>query len=386
LQPIRSTKSKGIGEAFENPTDATARVNAAEFIGRVGGLKTRLVVDLKPLESEIFQPHFMRISAIISNFNGARFLPRLLASLRGQIGVEVEIVVVDRESTDDSHRVLSEFESVIVLNEPPECGLVAGYAAGVRAASADLLFFCDEEMWFDSECLDRLAHAIDLSRRIGATDPWQWSYNAREWLHGITRFAPSPWAMDSPHPFRKALVHVQGSEGTQVPFPSGGAFLIHRTVYEELGGWDPSFSLDHEAVDLFLRAWQRGWKCVSIPSAKAYRAVTGSNGQITDSIKQPISRSRYISQRANLGIIALKYFSAPTVPLAALHWPVVLMNNLLKGRFQQALWDVAVPGEFWRRLRPALDYRRANAPHNFYHPGERFFFDPIFDQSSISRE
>ena len=42
------------------------------------------------------------ISVIVSNFNGARFLPRLLATLRDQREVSAEIIIVDRRSTDDS--------------------------------------------------------------------------------------------------------------------------------------------------------------------------------------------------------------------------------------------------------------------------------------------
>ena len=77
------------------------------------------------------------ISVICSNFNGARFLPRLLASLRAQRGVELELIVVDRHSTDGSREILAAQPDVRVISEPPERGLVAGYAAGHwRAASA----------------------------------------------------------------------------------------------------------------------------------------------------------------------------------------------------------------------------------------------------------
>lgn len=330
----------------------------------------------------------MKVSAIISNFNGARFLPRLLDTLRGQIGVEVEVIVVDRESSDDSRSILAGRDRVKVLNEPPERGLVAGYDRGAREASSDLLFFCNEDMWFDSECLSRLAERIDLPNRIGAADPWQWSYDGRQWIHGITRFVACPWAINSPHPFRAAQFQRNGPEGSRVPFPSAGAFLIHRGVYEELGGWDTRFYLDHEDIDLFLRAWQRGWKCVSVPLAKVYHAVNASNDQVLKSMGQKVSRRRYISQRTNLALIALKYFSGPLLPLTALQIPVACLNNLLKGRFQMALWDLEIAREISRHFRSTWASRAANSPHNFYHPGERFFFEPEFslDQSSISRE
>ena len=83
----------------------------------------------------------MRVSAIISNFNGAKFLPRLLSSLRSQREVDVEIIVVDRQSTDESAAILAGHPDLKVLQEPPESGLVSGYDAGARVATSDLLFF-----------------------------------------------------------------------------------------------------------------------------------------------------------------------------------------------------------------------------------------------------
>lgn len=55
--------------------------------------------------------------------------------------------------------------------------------------------------------------------------------------------------------------------------------MIHRTAYEAVGGWDRGFFLDYEDVDLFLRIWQLGWKCVVVPEAKVYHAVNVTNEQ-----------------------------------------------------------------------------------------------------------
>jgi len=322
-----------------------------------------------------------RVSVIISNFNGARFLPRLFESLRGQRGIETEIIVVDRQSTDGSKAILANEIGLKVISEPPESGLVAGYHAGSAHATADLLFFCNEDMWFDPDCLLRLAERIDLTARVGAADPWQWTYDGSEWIHGGTRFLPSAWALNSPEPRRAADFRVPLKAGDTIPFPCAGAALIHRDVYRELGGWDTSFFLDHEDTDLFLRAWQRGWKSVVVPEAKVYHAVNASNVQTLVSIQVTVSHRRYVSQRANLGVIALKYFSWRALPLAALNWPAVVLNNLAKGRWEFLMWDLQVLGELVRRLPAAWQFRKANTGYNHYFPGEQFFRVPEFSEA-----
>jgi GT2 family glycosyltransferase len=320
----------------------------------------------------------MRVSAIISNFNGARFLPRLLESLRAQRGVETEILVVDRFSTDGSLEILARHPEVRVLREPAETGLVAGYHAGSRHASSDLLFFCNEDMWFEPDCLRLLAERIDLPARIAAADGWHFGYDRDEFLHGATRFVRSRWAINSPHPLRSANFEVRLPAGSKTPFACAGAFLIHREVYRELGGWDVGFFLDHEDIDLFLRAWQRGWGTVSVPEARIHHAVNASNNQTLSALNVRVGERRYLSQRASLAIIALKYFSVRMLPLAGLVWPAVFLNNLWSRRWGFARRDFRVLAEMVRRAPGALAFRRENARHNRAMPGERFFTSPEF--------
>jgi GT2 family glycosyltransferase len=250
---------------------------------------------------------------------------------------------------------------------------VAGYHVGAAKARADLLFFCNEDMWFDPNCLKRLAERIDMTQRIAAADGWHWTYDGKEWLHGGTRFTGIHWAVNSPHPRRAADFQVALPAGELVPFPCAGAFLIHRDAYWDVGGWDGGFFLDHEDIDLFLRAWQRRWKCVSVPEAKIYHALNASKNQTLTAINQSVTKRRYISQRANMGVIALKYFTWHGVALAALHWPVVFLNNVVKLHWKRAGWDFLVLRELARRFRATWAYRRTFRPYLRYFPGESFF-------------
>ena len=324
------------------------------------------------------RPPLPVISVIISNFNGCRFLPRLLESLRNQRGVAVELIVVDRQSRDGSLEYLAAQTDVLVLSEPPESGLVSGYSVGAAAATGELLFFCNEDMWFDPDCLQQLEAGIDLSARICSTDGWHRTYDGAAWLHRGVRFESYSWAINSPHPRVQTNFENELPAGTRVPYACAGAFMIHRDVFRELGGWDRSFFLDHEDTDLFLRAWQRGWHCVSIPGARIYHAVNASNEKIIPNLGTKVAFKRYVAQRANLMVIALKYFSWSAVAMAAAQWPVVLVNNLLHARWRNVQGDLCWIKEMIRRWPAAQAFRRANQSWNCRFPGERFFFDRTF--------
>ena len=128
------------------------------------------------------------ISVVVNNFNGMRYLPRALETLAAQQAVGFEIIVVDRQSTDGSPAYLATRPGINVLSEPAAAGLAAGYAAGAAVARGDHLFFCNEDMWFDPDCLRLLEERIELRKRIGSADPWQWTYDERVLIHGGMRF------------------------------------------------------------------------------------------------------------------------------------------------------------------------------------------------------
>jgi N-acetylglucosaminyl-diphospho-decaprenol L-rhamnosyltransferase len=328
----------------------------------------------------------LAVTAVVSNMNGAAYLPRLLDTLTAQSGVETEIIVVDRHSSDASLEILARYPAVRVVQEPPESGLVAGYAVGARHASNPLLFFCNEDVYLEENCLRELASRIDLKRRIGAADPWQWSYDGEKCQHRGTLFRRSPWHIYSPFPFRMYEAAVALPDGSPISFGCAGHTMVHASVYNELGGWDASFFLDYEDVDLYLRAWQRGWKCVTVPSAHVFHAVGASNQQVIGRRRQPVSRRRYISHRSNVVVVAFKYFSPAVSALGVLNWGASLLVNVLLLRWRTVWLDLVVVGDVARRVPAVAAFRRRNRRWNRDMPGERFFLDPQFslDQRVVS--
>jgi hypothetical protein len=307
------------------------------------------------------------VSVVVSNMNGERYLTRLLDSLVAQRGVQTEIIVVDRHSSDGSAAILERYPQVRVVHEPPESGLVAGYDVGAKCADNELLFFCNEDLYLREDCLRELALRIDLDTRVGAADPWQWNYEGTRWLHGGTLFRRSPWHIYSPYPFRMYDAAVHLPEGGPISFGCAGAIMIHAAVYAELGGWDTSFFLDYEDVDFFLRAWQRGWKCVTVPSARVFHAVGASNQQLIGRRREKVSRRRYISHRSNVIVIALGVFN----------WGASLLINVLLLRWSAVWLDFLVVGDVAQRLPEIAAFRRRNKRWNRSMPGERFFLDPL---------
>lgn len=350
-----------VPHASPSPRSAAGSAPAAATAGAAGAATAAAAGECGP-----------QISVVVCNLNGMQFLPRLLATLRAQRGVATEIVVADRESTDGSREYLASHPEIKVVTEPARSGLVAGYQAATRAASHELLFFCNEDLWLDEHCLAELAQHISVTARVGAADPWQWSYDGSRLIRAGIRFVDARLDPISCYPPRAFDFLVPLAAGAAVPFGCGGAVLVHRRMYVDAGGWDPSFFMDFDDVDFFLRAWQRGWRCVTAPAAKVHHATGMSTFQAGPPPDQVIFR-RHVGGESNRAVICLKTFTGPSLLWAAFNLLAPLAGGLLRLRLAKAKIHAAALWLTLRRLPAVLRFRQVNRRINRLRPGQDYF-------------
>ena len=60
---------------------------------------------------------------------------------------------------------------------------------------------------------------------------------------------------------------VPAAENIATVTANGAAMLVRRSAFLELGGFDETFFMDLEDLDLCWRAWLRGWGSVYVPDA-----------------------------------------------------------------------------------------------------------------------
>ena len=100
------------------------------------------------------------ISVIIPAYNYAKFLPQCIKTLLAQASdlFELEIIVVDDGSTDDTRDVVASYDVRYLYQENQ--GLSAARNTGIRAAQGDYVLFLDADDMLLEGCLE--AHYINL--------------------------------------------------------------------------------------------------------------------------------------------------------------------------------------------------------------------------------
>src|SRR5207245_5442374 len=112
---------------------------------------------------------------------------------------------------------------------------------------------------------------------------------------GLDRALP---AMFPPH-FMVEWNHEESQEVDQV---MGAFFLVRRSVFEALGGFDERFFVYFEEVDFSLRARKLGWRTFYLSVAQAYHLGSGL-------VTKPAQAARLFYSLRSRILYAYKHFN-----------------------------------------------------------------------------
>src|ERR687884_198256 len=104
-----------------------------------------------------------RISVITSSYNQGAFIERTIASVLAQNYPNLEHIVVDGMSSDETPQVLARYPHLRVIREPDR-GQADAINKGFRAATGDILCFLNSDDTLAPGALERVAREIDPAR------------------------------------------------------------------------------------------------------------------------------------------------------------------------------------------------------------------------------
>ncbi len=179
----------------------------------------------------------MKVSAIVPTFNHAHLLPRALASIANQTHRDIEVIVVDDGSNDETDRVVhgisASFPFLIRYYRQSNCGCAAARNHGLRVASGDAVAFLDSDDEWTPDALERLVDALESTGADFAYSPAiEIDESGRETLE-------RPVA--ARHPERLACDHFECSN------LRNGATLFRHSVIDAVGELDENLGHNEDS-------------------------------------------------------------------------------------------------------------------------------------------
>ena len=197
-----------------------------------------------------------KLTVVVPTLNAAAELHHQLDALAAQEWAEDwEVVIADGGSTDGTRAVAERYEGRLpalrFVDASDRSGQAHGLNAGVLAARADAVAFCDADDevapgWVAAmgEALERHPLVACRSDATKLNEPWTLETREAQPAGELSRVSFAPYT----------------------PYAGSGGLGVHRDVHQRLGGFDESMPAIFD-VDFCLRAHAAGFEIELVPDA-----------------------------------------------------------------------------------------------------------------------
>ena len=183
-----------------------------------------------------------RVSVIIPTFNRAWAVGKAIDSVLAQDYPNVELIVVDDGSIDQTGAMLSAYKGALLSIHQPNQGVSAARNRGVTAAAGDLIAFLDsDDYWLPGKLSEQVAFFNAHSEALICQ-------TEEIWIRNGCRVNPG----------RR---HQKAAGDIFIPslalcLVSPSAVMVKKTLFTEIGGFDEDLPAC-EDYDLWLRVSSR---------------------------------------------------------------------------------------------------------------------------------
>jgi glycosyltransferase involved in cell wall biosynthesis len=193
-----------------------------------------------------------QVTAVITTYNRATYLPEALRSALDQQGVDLEVIVVDDGSTDETPQVIQPFLEQITYIRQANAGRAAARNEAIRRARGTYVAFLDDDdVWLPGKLARQVAF-MNANPAVGL------SHGHSEMIDEQGRLLEAETARQ-----RIAFEEAHRVPPTYVSYARRclcltSATIVRRQVFHSVGLYDESSALTHHSVtgedlDLYLR-------------------------------------------------------------------------------------------------------------------------------------
>jgi GT2 family glycosyltransferase len=243
-------------------------------------------------------------SVIVVNWEGENIIRECLNSIICQEYANLEIIVVDNGSSDNSINILeAEYHANITLVKlDKNYGFAKANNIGLSYCKGDYVFLLNNDAVLQGSFFHHINEVIlaGPSSKIGMIVPTILNYYNRHiidsiglsiYLDGVGRGR-----------YRGRDINSVDVSATQVMCPSGCAGIYNMDMVKVIGLFDETFYMYCEDLDLGLRARLSGWDCVFCKNAVVHHKYSYSAGMYS-------TRKLYYVERNRIYVL-LKNFPA----------------------------------------------------------------------------
>jgi GT2 family glycosyltransferase len=223
----------------------------------------------------------MKISVILLNWNGSKYIFDCIKSVINQTYKNIEVILVDNNSTDGSiEKIQNKYPYFKYILNSDNLGYAEGMNVGIRIAKGDYIMLLGYDVYLSTDYIEKAIERIKKDKKIGIIAGPEFA-----WVKGrkTNKHLPSSGAYYLKKRIQVGIYKDRNKE--RYAFGVTGSFpLIRKKLLDDLYNvsgyyFDKDFETGWEDTDLRFRALFRGWKTLYYPKIKAWHVGSASDNE-----------------------------------------------------------------------------------------------------------
>lgn len=234
----------------------------------------------------------MQLSIIIVSYQVKYFLEQCICSVYAAVkNIAAEIIVVDNNSQDDTVEFLAEkFPAVNIIENKTNNGFAKACNQGLQLAKGDHILFLNPDTIVGEDCIINSLAFLKAHEDAGAIG-LQMADGTGNFLPESKRSFPSAWVslsklsgLSSLFPGSKffnsyALGYIDNEKVCECDILCGAYMMASTEILKQLHGFDESFFMYGEDIDLSYRIQKTGRKNYYLGNSSIIHFKGESSGQ-----------------------------------------------------------------------------------------------------------
>lgn len=289
-----------------------------------------------------------KVSIIVLNWNGKKFLKKCFDSLHKLTYKSVELILVDNNSSDGSVDFIQKnYPKVIVIKNKDNFGFAKGNNIGFAKATGEYVLILNNDTVVTPSFLEPLLEDLKKDPSIACIQPQIRLMENKNILDGVGAFL-TPTGFLYHYGYLKNINDKKYNKQIEIFSAKGACILLSKAVIKKIGLFDEDFFIFFEETDLCYRIWLSGHSVIYEPRSIIYHL---GGGDTTASNTYQYERRTYLSFR-NMICSYLKNFGTNNLltifPLFNFFLFALLIYYIVQGKFN--LVKVILQAYYWNIL------------------------------------
>jgi len=276
--------------------------------------------------------YYPLVSIVTVNYNQSEVTCSMIESLNKITYPNIEVIVVDNASVEDSPQIIKQrYPSVDLILNPINYGFAAGNNFGIMKARGKYVLLLNNDTVVDPDFLEPLVVKMESDLTLGSVSPKIRFFHTPNTIQYAGYTAMHPFTLRNTSIGYNEIDKGQYDVDRETAYAHGAAMLVPMDVIKKVGMMSYIFFLYYEEADWCEQIKNAGYKIWYVHNSLVYHRESISTGRMSAMKIYYLNRNRIVFMRRNLkGVIfykAILYQCLIAIPKNAIKY-------LLKGNFK----------------------------------------------------